>query len=161
MPFLRLPAVALLLSLAGCSSTAPADSCSVLFGQPGAATGLTSQLLHPATQGFALLQRYFLRHADMVILRQKHQHAPRDADLRGQACAFGTNRIFDNLHRQHLPLKHLLFNRYLRLRIADHTWRLAVGLAVPHIGHMQKRGTLKANVNERRLHARQHAGHLA
>jgi len=47
MPFVRLPAVALLLSLAGCSSTAPADSCSVLFGQPVDATGLTAAQCAP------------------------------------------------------------------------------------------------------------------
>ena len=47
MPVFRLPAIALLLALAGCSSTAPADSCSVLFGRPVAATGLTDAQCAP------------------------------------------------------------------------------------------------------------------
>jgi hypothetical protein len=42
-----LPAVALLLTISACSSTAPADSCSVLFGQPVAATGLTAAQCAP------------------------------------------------------------------------------------------------------------------
>jgi hypothetical protein len=44
----RLPAIALLLTLSACSSTAPADSCAVLFGQPAAATGLTAAQCAPA-----------------------------------------------------------------------------------------------------------------
>jgi len=47
MSVLRLSAIALLLSLAACSSTAPADPCSVLFGQPVAATGLTAEQCAP------------------------------------------------------------------------------------------------------------------
>jgi hypothetical protein len=47
IPRSRLPAVALLLALSACSSTAPADSCSVLFGQPVAATGLTAAQCAP------------------------------------------------------------------------------------------------------------------
>jgi hypothetical protein len=42
------PAVALLLTLSACSSTAPADSCTALFGQPVAATGLTAAQCAPA-----------------------------------------------------------------------------------------------------------------
>jgi hypothetical protein len=47
MLVLRVPALALLLSLVGCTSTAPVDTCSVLFGQPNAATGLTAAQCAP------------------------------------------------------------------------------------------------------------------
>ena len=119
-----------------------------------------SQSLQALAQSLALLERDFLGHANVLVLRQEHQQAARNADLRRQACAFGPNRVFDDLHQERLTLKHLLLNRH------DGGWlALVVGVASGHaaheVGHMQERGTLKANVDERRLHAGQHTRHFA
>ena len=97
----------------------------------------------------------------MIVLRQKNQMPTRNANLGGQPGALGSDRIFDDLHHQGLALKNLLFNGHQRLRTARYLGRLTFGLAMPHIGHMQKSGTLKADVNEGRLHARQDTRHLA
>ena len=97
----------------------------------------------------------------MVVLGQKHQHAPGDADLRRQARALGAHRVFDHLHHQGLALKHLALYRNQRLRGARRADGLALGRWVPNVGHMQKRRALEPNVNKRRLHARQHPRHLA
>src|SRR5690606_34577587 len=52
---------------------------------PLAALSLTQQLQHARAQLLALLGRaYLLRDADVVVLRQKDQQAPGNADLRGQ-----------------------------------------------------------------------------
>jgi hypothetical protein len=97
----------------------------------------------------------------MIVLWQKHQQAACKADLCGQACALGANRVLDDLHHQRLALKHLFFNRQLRLGLSgEHGGLAAIRLALPHIGHMQKRRTLQTDVDERRLHARQHARNL-
>ena len=97
----------------------------------------------------------------MVVLGQKHQQAACNADLRGQARALGANGVLDDLHHQRLTFKHLFFNGQLRLGLAGKGWWLPIRLTVPHIGHMQKSRTLQPDVDERRLHARQHARNLA
>ena len=84
----------------------------------------------------------------MVILRQKYQHAPGDADLGGQACAFAAHGVFDDLHQQSLPFKNLFFDRGLGLDVAGDAGRLAVGLTVPNISHMQKSRPLKPDVDK-------------
>jgi len=43
----------------------------------------------------------------MLILRQKHQLAAGDADLRRQARALGADRVFEHLHQQRLALEQL------------------------------------------------------
>ena len=97
----------------------------------------------------------------MLVLGQEHQQAARDADLGGQACALGANRVLDDLHHQGLAFKHLFFNGHGRHRGA------CLGVGMPRIDaghqvrHMQEGGALQADVNERRLHARQHARHAA
>ncbi|MNT02373.1 hypothetical protein D3C72_1368670 [compost metagenome] len=123
--------------------------------------GRAHQRLQPRAQGVALVLRNLLRHADMVVLRQKHQQPPRHADLRGQARTLGADRVLDDLHHDRLAFEHLLFNRHLRLALACKHRRLSAFLALPHIGHMQEGRTLQANVDERRLHAGQHARDLA
>jgi len=60
MPVLRVPAIALLLSLAACSSTAPAASCSALFGRPVAATGLTDTQCSPGCACGGTTRSYLL-----------------------------------------------------------------------------------------------------
>jgi hypothetical protein len=93
----------------------------------------------------------------MIVLWQKHQQAPGKADLGRQACALGANRVLDDLHHQRLSLKYLFFNRHLRLAFSGEHGGLAAILALPHIGHMQERRALQTDVDEGRLHARQHA----
>ena len=69
--------------------------------------------------------------------------------------------ILDHLHHQRLALEHLLFDRHLGLAAAHEPRRLALGLAVPDVGHVQEGRALQADVDEGRLHAGQHAHHLA
>lgn len=97
----------------------------------------------------------------MVVLRQKHQQAACNADLRGQARALGADGVLDDLHHERLALEHLLFDGHLGFGLARKGGRLAIGLALPHIGHMQKRRALQTDVDKGRLHARQHARDLA
>ena len=97
----------------------------------------------------------------MVVLRQEHQQAPRDADLRGKPRAFGADRVLDHLHHQGLALEDLLFDGHLRKAVTHEPGRLAIGLAVPDVGHVQERRALEADVDEGRLHAGQHPRDLA
>ncbi len=97
----------------------------------------------------------------MVVLRQKHQQPPGDADLRGQARALGANGVLDDLHHERLALEHLLLDGHLRLALAREHGGFAALLALPHVGHVQKGRALQADVDEGGLHARQHARDLA
>ena len=97
----------------------------------------------------------------MVVLRQKDQMPTRNADLGRKPGALGANGVLDDLHHQSLTFKNLLFDGHQRLRTASDLRRLSLRLALPHIGHMQKRSALKSNVNEGRLHTRQDASNLA
>jgi hypothetical protein len=101
-----------------------------------------------------------LGHTDVVVLRQKHQVAARDADLRGQARALGAHGVLDDLHHDGAAFKYLLFNRHQRLARASGC-SLAFGVLLPDIGHMQKSRFVQANVDEGRLHAGQNTGHFA
>ena len=67
---------------------------------------------------------------------------PGNADLCRQPRALGANGIFDDLHHERLAFKHLLLNGHQSLHASGHLGRLALGLALPHIGHMQKCGAL-------------------
>ena len=116
------------------------------------------QRRHARAQLLAQLGRSnLLRDADVLVLRQEHEQPPRDADLRRQPRALGADRVLDHLHRQRLTFKHEALDRRRR-----HRARAMVptrGAAVHmHVGHMQERGALEADVDERRLHAGQHAG---
>ena len=129
--------------------------------QNKAAAGATGQGQHALTQVFSLFQRYFLRYANVVILRQKNQQAPCHADLRGQARALGAHRVFDHLHHQRLAFKDLAFDRNLRLGRARRAKRLALSGLVPDVSHMQKGCALQPDINKSRLHTRQHPRDLA
>ena len=125
-----------------------------------AALGLC-QRLQSRAQFIALLHRNFLRNAHMIVLRQENQKPPGDADLRRQPGALAANRILDHLHRQRLPLEYLLLNRQRRLRRAHCRRRLALGLSLPDVGHVQEGSAVKPYVDEGRLHTRKHPGDLA
>ena len=104
--------------------------------QNKAAADATGQRQHAFAQVFALFQRYFLRYANVVILRQKHQQAPGHADLRGQARALGAHRVFNHLHHQRLAFKNLALDRDLRLGGARRAQRLPLGRFVPDVGYV-------------------------
>jgi hypothetical protein len=89
-----------------------------------------------------------LRDADVFVLRQVDQHAPGDRHLRGQARALAAHRILDHLHEDALTLEQ---------QALDRSHRLVAEAWFADVGHMQERGTAQADVDERRLHARQDA----
>ena len=129
--------------------------------QDEAAARLAHQRLQAGAQGLPLLRGNFLRDADVVVLRQEHQQAPRDADLRGQPRALGADRVLDHLHHQGLALEHLPLDGHLRQAVAHEPGRLALGLPVPDVGHVQERRAFESDIDESRLHAGQHPRHLA
>ena len=135
-------------------------------GAKNKATAATSflgadQRLQTSAQCIALVLRNFLRDTNMVVLRQKHQQAPCDADLGGQARAFGADGVFDDLHHDGLALEDLLLDGHLRLVFAGKHWRFAIFLALPDIGHMQESRTLQPDIDKGRLHAGQHTRDFA
>ena len=96
-----------------------------------------------------------MRHANALFFGQIHQQATGNADFGGQSCAFRTNRIFDDLHQNRLPVEQLRLNRWQLIHR-----RLARGRAVRgnrHVCHVQKCGTLQADFDERGLHTGQDA----
>ena len=98
-----------------------------------------------------------LRDADVgVVLRQIHEIAPGDADLRGQPRALGTQRVFHHLHHQVLAL----LQQFLDWRPGGGALSTA-GFVAPDIGDVQKCRAVARDVDERGLHARQHAHHAA
>jgi hypothetical protein len=97
---------------------------------------------------------------------RKHQQPTRNADLRGQPGPLGANRVLDDLHHQGLPLENLPFDGQRSRRRFRRSTALNVAGTVPgegrhEIGNVQESGALQTDVDERRLHSRQHPGHLA
>jgi len=97
----------------------------------------------------------------MVVLGQKHQQAPGNADLRGQTGTLGPYGVLDDLHHDGLAFEHLLFDGCQRLVLACKHRGFAAFLTLPDIGHMQEGSTLQADIDEGGLHAGQHARDLA
>ncbi len=125
------------------------------------------QHLHAGTQRVALVRWNLLRHADVIVLRQKDQQASGDADLRREARALGADRVLDDLDEKRLPFEHLLLDRHDRTTAAMVPLRhlgacaRAGGKRRNDVGHMQERRALQADIDKGRLHAGQHARHLA
>ena len=90
-----------------------------------------------------------LRDADVRVLRQVDEQAPGEADLRRQARALRADRILDDLHEQALALVQDALDRALAA--------VAVLAMLPDVGDVQERGALEADLDERALHAGQHA----
>ena len=97
----------------------------------------------------------------MVVLRQKNQQATSNTDLRCQPRAFGAHRILEHLHHQGLTFKQLLFDGFKNH--CSWSWRrnspgnsssgrfrvcMPAGNAAHQIGHMQKGGTIQANIDK-------------
>ena len=96
-----------------------------------------------------------LRDADVRVLRQVHEEAPGDRDLRREAGALGSDRVLDHLHHDRLPLGEDLLDR------ARRRGGLAVLALLPDVGDVQERGPLEPDLDERGLHAGQHPHHAA
>jgi hypothetical protein len=123
----------------------------------GRAIGHGGEFLQAQAQLLAQLGRAdLLRDAEVVVLRQEHQHAPGDADLGGQPRALGADRVLDHLHHQGLALEHLALDRHLHRHVV-----LGMVATTVQISHMQERGALQPHVDEGTLHAGQNPGHLA
>ena len=142
----------------------------------GGAVGGGCQPNEALAQGFALRGWNFLRHTDVVVLRQEHQQAPRNADLRREAGTLGADGILENLHHQRLAFKDLPFDRqngigreHFRCAVDDRgrhdgrgclgierrrqwrafTRRSVFGGNIGHeVGHMQESSAVQADVDE-------------
>jgi hypothetical protein len=121
----------------------------------GRAVGGGGEPVHARAQLLAQFRRAdLLRDADVVVLRQEHQQPPGDADLGGQPRALGADGVLDHLHHQRLALEDQALDRHLLRAVAAR--RRAADV---HVGHVQEGCALQADVDEGRLHARQHPRH--
>ena len=98
---------------------------------------LVRQCRQSLAQNLTLIEGYFLRNTDVIVLRQKHQQASCDADLGRQASAFGAHGVFHDLHQHGLTFKHLLFNGHNRLGRRIRVCMFGVN-AAHQVGNMQK-----------------------
>ncbi len=86
----------------------------------------------------------------MAGARHVHQVARWDRQLRGQARALGANGVLGDLHHQTLPFVNQGVDRLDRITLAS-----------GNLGSMDERSAIQPYVDERRLHTRQDAHHLA
>ena len=86
----------------------------------------------------------------MHLERQHHQIARGQRDERGQPRTLAAERVFDDLHQHGLAFGQQHFHRRQR-RIG----RQAFGAT--HVAGMQEGGAIQPDIDERRLHARQHS----
>jgi hypothetical protein len=120
----------------------PDDEAAALVG--------AHEALHPFSQQHALgLAGYALRDADMRVLRQVDQQAAGNADLGRETCTLGADRILQDLHQQHLAFVEVFLDRLDAVFAAR----------LPQVGDVQEGGALEADVDECRLHSRQHPRH--
>ena len=76
-----------------------------------------AELAHDAPQPAALVPRLDLpRDADVIHRRHEHQEAAGHGDVRGQARAFGAERLLDDLDEDFLALLEQVLDPRLRLR---------------------------------------------
>ena len=68
--------------------------------QDEAAAQIRIERLQTRAQLLALPLRYFLRHANVIVLRQKNQQPARNTDLAGQARTLGPHGVLEHLHHQ-------------------------------------------------------------
>ena len=117
-------------------------------------------LLQAMTLGFVLDP---CGHADHLGLRQQHQVARGDADLRGQPRALAADRVFDHLHDDVLPVAQQVHDRRGRRRGQGGLFAIDHGVRrrTHDVVGVQEGGTLQPDFDERRLHARHHPLHLA
>ncbi len=93
-----------------------------------------------------------LRDADVRFLRQVDQQPSGNAHLSGKPRALGADRILDDLHQQLLAVVQDAFDRL----------GLVLVLAVaPDVGDVQERRAVQPDLDEGRLHSRQHPAYFA
>ncbi len=115
-----------------------------------AGVALRQQMEQFRAQRFAVgLVLDALGDADMRVLRQEDEQPPGEADLRGQPRALGADGILDDLHEQRLAFVQDALDRALAA--------VAVLAMLPDVRDVQERRTLEADLDERALHAGQHA----
>jgi hypothetical protein len=85
------------------------------------------------------------------IVREIDQQPPGDRDLRRQARALRADRVLGDLHQHRLPFREALLDRP----------RGVFGAGLAQVRDVQEAGALQADLDERRLHAGQHARHFA
>ncbi|MCY1427025.1 hypothetical protein D9M71_428550 [compost metagenome] len=88
--------------------------------------------------------------ADMAGARHINEIARRNRQLGGQTRALGADGVLGDLHHQALPLVHQRADAFHRATLAGGNLR-----------RMDERRTFQADIDEGRLHAGQHANHLA
>ena len=123
-----------------------------LGGGAGDETALALMGLDIAQQDLAqtaalVLVLDLLRHARGRHRRHAHQIARGDRDVGGQTRPLGAERVFDHLDHDHVALAHQLVDLVAA--------RLAGG--ADDVGGVQKGRALQTDVDEGRLHPRQHA----
>ncbi len=109
------------------------------------------------------------RDADVIDRRHEHEVASRQGDVRGDAGALGADRLLGHLHQDLLTLlQQLLDMRQLLFLLGQVLRRSRRAIAavgelldrldlVEHVGDVKKGGLLQADIDEGRLHPRQHA----
>ena len=133
-----------------CSSRSVAASAIVRMMKPPAVP-VGQQRLQLVAQALALgLVLDPLRDADVRILRQVDEQPAGEAHLRRQPRALGADRILDHLHEQRLAFVQDLLDRPVLAAVA-------VLPVLPDVGDVQERRALEADLDERALHAGQHA----
>ncbi|MCY1400617.1 hypothetical protein D9M71_157120 [compost metagenome] len=108
---------------------------------------ITDHLLEALALGFVF---DFQGNADVAGARHVHQVPRRNRKLRGQPGPFGANRILGDLDHQALALMHQGADGFHRRPLAHGDFR-----------GMNERRAIQANIDEGRLHARQHPHDLA
>ena len=95
----------------------------------------------------------------MLDGRHEHQVAARQRDVRGDARALGAERLLEHLDHDLLALVQPLLDR--RAAHAPPPLLLGgeqvLGQLLEHVGDVEERVALEPEVDERRLHAGQHA----
>src|SRR6185436_6030364 len=93
-----------------------------------------------------------LRDADMGLLRQVHQQPAGNAYLCGKSGALGADRILDDLHEQLLAVVQ---------DALDWLGLVMIVAVAPDVGDVQEGCAIQSDLDEGRLHSRQHAAYLA
>ena len=97
------------------------------------------------------------RHADSPALGHEHQVSGGQSDVGGQPGTLGSQRILDDLHQNFIAFGDQRTDIF-------GVRRLDAGIGMPGIKYVrgvQERGALQADIDEGRLHARQHPGNPA
>ena len=101
---------------------------------------------------------YPLGDPDNGVVGNEHEVAGRNGDTGGEPCALGADRVLDHLHQELLAFGQQGIDRILRER-AGNGLHLQVFLGFDQVRDVQEPGAFQADIDERRLHARQYPVH--